>query len=117
MRALLLLSILLCSFSASASTYAPVYTGGLTTLSTTVANSSAQAIAAAGTRKYLLIQNVSSVNIGCNPFTTAAIGSAGTITLAPLDSIVFESNVISTNAFNCISASGSGNALTVWAVQ
>jgi hypothetical protein len=79
--------------------------------------SSIQLIATNPDRHYLIIENVSSVNIGISiQPTAAAIGTAGTVTLVPNGSIVFEANFAATNGFNVIAASGSNNPVTVWEV-
>lgn len=115
--AFLLLSFLLFSQTASAN-YQPVYAGQLTDRGTSaLTTSSLLVVPANSARKYLVIQNVGSVNVGCNPGGTAAIGSKGTITLVPNGSWSFEANYIYTGAINCIAASSSGNVVTAWEGQ
>lgn len=104
---ILLLLALLFPFTASAATFPPVVTGSLTNRSiTNLTTASLQVVAANASRKYLVIQNVNSVNIGCS-IGTAAIGTSGTITLLPNASWTFEGNYVYTGAINCIGASGS----------
>lgn len=75
--------------------------------STTVADSSAEILASSTLRRYLLIQNISSVNLGVNTANgTAAIGTAGTVTLFPGGSIEFTGKDVPQNAMKGICASG-----------
>lgn len=82
--------------------------------SVSVSTSSATVIAAKKGRRYLLIQNVGTVNIGIS-IGTAVIGAAGTFTLLPggVGTLVFEGDWVPGNAFNAIAASGTGY-LSVW---
>lgn len=78
---------------------------------------SIQLVAPNANRRYLLIENVGTVNIGISlQPTAAALGSAGTFTLVPTGSLVFETNFVATNGFNVIAASGSNNPVSVWEV-
>lgn len=87
-----------------------------TTRSRTVSSSSTELVPANKLRRYLLIQNIDdTINVGVNPGGTAAIGTAGTITLLPGGSVVFEGEGIPQNAFNVISASGTP-AVSVWEI-
>lgn len=75
--------------------------------STTVGTSSASILVANKNRRYLLIQNVSSVNLGVSTHNgTAAIGTAGTVTLLPGGSIEFKDKDVPRNAMTGICASG-----------
>ena|ERR1700679_1883938 len=112
-----LLALLLFSQQASAN-YQPVYAGNLIDRGTSaLTTSSIQLVPPNSARKYLVIQNVGTVNIGCSPGGTAAIGSQGTITLVPNGSWSLEANFIFTGAVNCIAASSSGNVVTAWEGQ
>lgn len=76
--------------------------------SATVTTSSAQILPLDHTRRYLLVVNVCAVNVGINPTGgTAAIGSAGTITLFPGGSLEFTDYAVPRNAMTGIAASGS----------
>lgn len=58
-------------------------------------------------RRYLLIQNTGSANVGVNlAGGTAALGGLGTITLAPNGSYEPDSNFIPTNAVTVIGTTG-----------
>lgn len=83
--------------------------------SVAVSTSSVEILPANKNRKYLLIQNVCAAqNIGVSPSgTTAAIATAGTVTLLPGGSLLFTGNAVPKNAFNAISASGSCG-VTIW---
>lgn len=96
--------------------YNPVLTAPLKDRSiNNLATSSIQLLPPEVNRKYLLIENTSAVNIGLAIQPQAAsIGSSGTITIVPTGSLVFETNFCPTNGFNIISASGSGNTVSVW---
>lgn len=75
--------------------------------STSVSTASAQILPADPLRRYLLIQNPCTVNIGVNPTAgTAAIGSAGTFTLFPGGSWEFKDRDVPQNAMTAIAASG-----------
>lgn len=114
---LLILALALLPTSAHAGNYQPVYTAGLTDRSTaSLGTSSTQLVAANAQRKYLIIENVGTVNIGCS-YTTAVIGGAGTVTLVPNGSWTFEGNFIYTGAIKCIAASGSSNVVTIFEGQ
>lgn len=64
------------------------------------------------TRSMVLVHNPASVNAGVNPTGgTAAIGSAGTITLVPNGTMTFNIDGIPGNAMTCIGTST--NPLTV----
>lgn len=91
-----------------------VNTGALKDRSTAVLGTASLTLVSANPgRRYLIIQNVSAVNIGVNPFgNVAAIGSAGTFTIVPGGSWVFENNEICTSAFTIIAASGSNNVVS-----
>ena len=66
-------------------------------------------------RRYLLIQNVSDVDVLIAiDGTTPTADTAGTIELAPKGSIIFEGNFVPTNKFVGRSASGSSKGVTVW---
>jgi len=68
-------------------------------------------------RTYLLIQNVCANNIGISlTDTTAAIGTAKTITLFPGGSLEFKDDYVPSNAINAISASGSCG-VTIWEIH
>ncbi len=81
-----------------------------------IGTSSVPILAANVARRYIIIQNISAVNIGVTPGTTAAIGTEGTFTLTPGGSFVFESSTACTNAWQAIAASGASNVITVWYV-
>lgn len=76
--------------------------------STTVSNSSATILAADKKRRLLLIQNVDpDEDLGVNPQGgTAAIGTAGTVTLVPNASITFNGKDVPQNAMTGICESG-----------
>jgi hypothetical protein len=64
------------------------------------------------TRSFILVHNPGSANIGVNPTGgTAAIGSAGTITLVPNGTMTFNIDGIPANAMTVIGTSG--NPVTV----
>ncbi len=86
--------------------------------SISVGASSVAILPAESNRKYLLIENVcSGQNIGINQdAATAAIGSAGTITLFPGGSLEFKGSDVPDNAFTAISASGTC-AITIKEIQ
>lgn len=66
-------------------------------------------------RRYLLIQNVSDVDVLVSiDGTTPTADTAGTVELAPKGSIAFEGMFCPTNKFVARSASGSGKGVTVW---
>lgn len=73
-------------------------------------NTSTQLMAANPSRKYLLIQNVSQINIWIN-FTTAANGGQPSFQLLPGGSIVQEASFVSTEAVNVLSG-GTSTAYT-----
>lgn len=79
----------------------------------TITSSSKQILPADPTRRYLLIHNPNSVNIGLTFDGTAVIGAEGTATLFPGGTLVFESNTGSTNAWSAVADSGS-QSITVW---
>lgn len=83
-------------------------------ISVSVTTSSSTVIPARKGRRYLLIQNVGTVNVGVS-IGTASIGSAGTFTLLPdaVGVLVFEGDFVPWNAFNAIAASGTG-VLSIW---
>lgn len=91
-----------------------VNTGALKDKSSAIVGTASITLLAANPgRRFLIIQNVSAVNIGINPFGGAAvIGGAGTFTLVPAGSWVFENNEICTGAFTVIAASGSNNVVS-----
>jgi len=80
--------------------------GTLADCSGTIATGgSSQSLVTAATspqRGYLLLQNISSGNLGLKEGTGASIGSAGTITVAPGGSIVFEGSFVPQNAFSIV---------------
>lgn len=85
--------------------------------STTVTTSSSQILPADPSRRYLLITNVCSDNIGISiTGTAAAIGSAGTVTLFPGGSMEFTDQNVPQNALNGIAGSGTC-AITMWGIQ
>lgn len=85
--------------------------------STTVTGSSSQILPADSSRRYLLIVNVCSQNIGISiTGTTAAIGTAGTVTLFPGGSMEFTGRDVPQNALNGISASGTCG-VTIWEIR
>lgn len=86
--------------------------------STSVSTSSAAILPADnGSRRYLLIENVCTSNVGISvDSTTAAIASAGTVTLTPGGSLEFKAPDVPQNAFNAISASGTC-AITIWEIR
>lgn len=83
--------------------------------SAALSTASAEVLPVNKRRRYLLIQNVGAVNVGVNILGgTAAIGTAGTVTLAPLGSLVFEQpGFVPTCGFSAIAASGTPG-LTIW---
>lgn len=86
----------------------------ITDRSTSATTSSAAVLAANPQRRALLIQNISSVNVGIST-GTAAIGTAGTLTLAAGASLAFDGPTCPQDAFNAISASGTA-PLTIWEI-
>lgn len=63
-------------------------------------------------RRYLLIQNISDVNIGVHMTGgTASIGGSGTVTLLPYGSIEYSTSYVPQNAITVIAASGSSKAV------
>lgn len=87
-------------------------------LSTTVGNSSATILSANnGLRKYLLIQNVGSSNLGINfDSNTAAIGTQGTVTLPQYGSLEFTGDHVPQNALKGICA-GATCYVTIWELR
>lgn len=82
---------------------------------TNVSTSSTLLIPANPNRRYLLIQNTGSENVGIAPQgTTAVIGGAGTIVLPQYWSYCSESNFDPTNGFNIIAATGMSNVVVIW---
>jgi hypothetical protein len=71
-----------------------------------IPNTSTQIMAANATRKYLLIQNVSNVNMWIN-FTSAATTNQPSILLSAGSSFIMEDSFVSTEAINVISSSAS----------
>lgn len=90
---------LLLAFPASAATVQPISDcSGTITL-----GGSAQALVAANAAKnYLMIQNVGVANLGVSLTNPPVIGAAGTLTLGPGASFVFESNFFNTSALYII---------------
>ena len=80
----------------------------------TATTTSAEILAGNGQRRALLIQNISSVNVGLST-GTAAIGTAGTLTLAAGQSLSFDGPTCPLNALNAIAASGTA-AITIWEI-
>lgn len=101
LKAPILAALLLCAFPA----YAQVVTRPVFLLDCSIASltGASQALVPQDmTRKFILIENIGNANIGVNPTGgTAAIGTAGTLTIA----------AGATQTFN--SASVPGNAMTV----
>ncbi len=92
----------------------PSFADTYRTAAVTVGNTSGLALAN-GVRMYLALLNEDSAKtIACNLGGTAAINTAGSITLAPNGGgFVFDSqNGIPSDAINCIASSASG-ALTI----
>lgn len=88
-------------------------TAAATTTAVTVTNSSAQALAG-GSRKYLMIKNESaSAFVACKFAGTAALNTAGSITLAPYSAFTWESSFVPNDAVNCISSVASSPATLV----
>jgi hypothetical protein len=93
-------------------TLAPA-TAAATVGAVTVTSSSAQALAGAS-RKYLLIKNESaSAFIACRFAGTAALNTAGSITLAPYAGFTWESSYVPSDAVNCISSAATSPATFV----
>lgn len=91
---------------------APV-SSAATTTAATIGATSAQALAG-GTRKYLLIKNESaSAFIACRFAGTAALNTAGSITLAPYAGFTWEGTFVPSDAINCIASAGSTPATIV----
>jgi len=99
--------IWLCSTGAGTTTdpHVPCNFGGPGTLAdcsgtiTTGGTSQSLIAAATTTRHYLLIQNIGSAQIGLKEGTGASIGVAGTLTIGPGGSLVFEGSFVPQNAF------------------
>lgn len=84
-----------------------------TTTAATVGTSSALALAGA-TRTYLMIKNESaSAFISCKLAGTAALNTAGSITIAPYASISWEGSYVPSDAVNCIASASSTPATLV----
>lgn len=114
MRRLIWLALLLASFPAMAN-YQPTVTGGLASHSTVALTTAAlQLLSADANRKFVLVENISDVNISCS-WTSASptSGGVGTILLLPGGSQTFETSYITTQALYCISSGGSGKGVTV----
>lgn len=87
-------------------------TGVAITTSASVGVASAQALAS-GARKYLLLNNESaSAFVACAFAGSAALNTAGSITLAPYQSFTWESSFVPNDAVNCI-ASAAATPLTI----
>ena len=83
-----------------------------TTTAASVGVASAQALAS-GTRVYLAFKNEStSAFVACTLEATAALNTAGSITLPPYASWAWEGSYIPSNALSCI-ASGAATPLTI----
>lgn len=82
--------------------------GAVTVTAATVGVSSTSALAA-GTRKYLFIQNVSATAlIACRPDNgTAALNTAGSFMLPPLASRTWEGSATPNGQVNCIASAAS----------
>lgn len=82
-------------------------TAAATVAAVTVTASSAQAIAS-GSRKYLLLKNESTADaIACRINGTAALNTAGSITILPYGSHEWDGSYVPSEAINCIGASSS----------
>jgi len=83
--------------------------------SITTGGDSQTLVAALDGRKYLLVHNPSSANLGICLATSgaASIGAAGTITLEPGGTMTFESGFILTNGLNIVGPN-TGQTYTVW---
>lgn len=87
-------------------------TGAVTTTGASVGVASAAALAA-GDRDYLLLNNASaSAFVACNFGGAAVINGAGSITMSPYQSYVWESSFVPNDAINCI-ASAAATPLTI----
>jgi hypothetical protein len=86
-------------------------TGLLTDASGSLSDAASHTILAAGTRKYIILQNVGSVDMWVN-FTTTATAASPSILLKALGVgvMVFEGNFVPTDAINAI---GSGASYTL----
>ena len=74
--------------------------------------SSQSLVKADGTRSMILVHNPGVNNIGVTIGATAAIGSAGTVTLVPNGTMTFEIDGIPQNAFQVIGTAG--QPVTCW---
>lgn len=92
-------------FAAHADTLTPTAS---TARSVSVSTSSVEILPVNKRRRYLLIENVCANNVGIAlSGTTAALGTAGTMTLFPGGALEFYEPVVPKNAFNAIAATGS----------
>lgn len=111
--AFLLFFLLAFQSDAVTGTYTPAVSGTFTDYSNSTIGSSVpvQIVASNNARKYLVLENVSAVNMGCSYASTPVIGTAGTVTLVPNGSWTFDGNFIYSGAIYCIAASSSNNVM------
>lgn len=77
----------------------------------TITNSSTQALAASATRGFLDIKNESSTaTIACRLGGTAALNTAGSLTIPPNWHYSWDGNFVPSDAVNCISSAASSPA-------
>lgn len=109
----MLLKLLVNQINTGISVSAAPTTSAATTTAATIGASSAQALAG-GSRKYLLIKNESaSAFIACRFAGTAALNTAGSITLAPYAGFTWEGTFVPNDAINCIASASSTPATLV----
>lgn len=113
LAAFLLLFFIGAGANAVTGTYTPAVSGTFTDYSNATIGSSVavQIVPANNARKYLVLENVSTVNMGCSYSSTPVIGTAGTVTLVPNGSWTFDGNFIYSGAVYCIAASSSNNVM------
>lgn len=111
--AFLLFFLLSFQSNAVTGTYAPAVSGTFTDYSNSTIGSVTPVliVPANNARKYLVLENVSAVNMGCSYSSTPVIGTAGTVTLVPNGSWTFDGNFIYSGTVYCIAASSSNNVM------
>ena len=116
--AISLLTLLLLTQSASAG-YPPVYSSGsfINDSTNALTTTSLAILPANNARKYLFLENISAVNICCNPFGVAVCGTAPTFTLVPNGTWGMGGNFVWQGALQCIAASSSSISLVAYEGQ